>query len=226
MKTNLVLLLVLVSLTFMGCKDPIPDPEQTVLILPEDNTSCIYVSQSSSTASVDFSWKQALHTDEYKLVVKNLTTNEQITSITENTGLRLTLTRGTPYQWKVITTSELSNVETSSSNFSFYLEAQQQVNYLPFPARLLSPQNDEIVTLTNGRYDFSWQGEDIDNDLSHYTLLIGNAEDALSEIATDIVITSFSADLNAAQVYFWQIISYDQIGNSTKSIINRFETAP
>ena len=226
MKTNLVLLLVLVSLTFIVCKDPIPDPEQTVLILPEDNTSCIYVSQSSSTASVDFSWKQALHTDEYKLVVKNLTTNEQITSITENTGLRLTLNRGTPYQWKVITTSELSNVETSSSNFSFYLEAQQQGNYLPFPARLLSPQNDEIVTLTNGRYDFSWQGEDIDNDLSHYTLLIGNAQDALSEIATDIVTTSFSADLNAAQVYFWQIISYDQIGNSTKSIINRFETAP
>ena len=226
MKTNLVLLLVLVSLTFMGCKDSIPDPEQTVLILPEDNTSCLYVSQSSSTASVDFSWKQALHTDEYKLVVKNLTTNEQITSITEKTGLRLTLTRGTPYQWKVITTSELSNVETSSSNFSFYLEAQQQGNYLPFPARLLSPQNDQIVTLTNGRYDFSWQGEDIDNDLSHYTLLIGNAEDALSEIATDIVTTSFSADLNAAQVYFWQIISYDQIGNSTKSIINRFETAP
>jgi len=226
MKTNLVLLLVIVSLTFMGCKDSIPDPEQTVLILPEDNTSCLYVSQSSSTASVDFSWKQALHTDEYKLVVKNLTTNEQITSITENTGLRLTLTRGTPYQWKVITTSELSNVETSSSNFSFYLEAQQQGNYLPFPAGLLSPQNDEIVTLTNGRYDFSWQGEDIDNDLSHYTLLIGNAEDALSEIATDIVTTSFSADLNAAQVYFWQIISYDQIGNSTKSIINRFETAP
>ena len=97
---------------------------------------------------------------------------------------------------------------------------------MPFPAGLLSPQNDEIVTLTNGRYDFSWQGEDIDNDLSHYTLLIGNAEDALSEIATDIVTTSFSADLNAAQVYFWQIISYDQIGNSTKSIINRFETAP
>ncbi len=226
MKTNHVLLLVLVSLTFMGCKDPIPDPQQTVLILPEDNTSCLYVSQSSSTASVDFSWQQALHTDEYKLVVKNLTTNEELTSITENTGLRLTLTRGTPYQWKVITTSELSNVETSSSNFSFYLEAQQQGNYLPFPARLLSPQIDEIVTLTNGRYDFSWQGEDIDNDLSHYTLLIGDAVDALSEIATDVMTTSFSADLNAGQVYFWQIISYDQIGNSTKSIINRFETAP
>lgn len=226
MKTNLVLLLVIVSLTFMGCKDPIPDPEQTVLILPEDNTSCLYVSQSSSTASVDFSWKQALHTDEYKLVVKNLTTNEQITSITENTGLRLTLTRGTPYQWKVITTSELSNVETSSSNFSFYLEAQQQGNYLPFPARLLSPQNDEIVTLTNGRYDFSWQGEDIDNDLSHYTLSIGPSADDLYNIVTDIMASSFSINLNAGEVYFWQIISYDQNGNSTKSLTNRFETAP
>ncbi len=226
MKTNHVLLLVLVSLIFMGCKDPIPDPEQTVLILPEDNTSCLYVSQSSSTASVDFSWQQALHTDEYKLVVKNLTTNEELTSITENTGLRLTLTRGTPYQWKVITTSELSNVETSSSNFSFYLEAQQQGNYLPFPARLLSPQLDERITLTNGEYNFSWQGDDLDDDLSHYTLLIGASADSLNEIATDIIASSYSAALNNGEVYFWQIISYDQIGNSTKSLINRFETAP
>lgn len=226
MKTNHVLLLALVSLTFMGCKDPIPDPEQTVLILPEDNTSCLYVSQSSSTASVDFSWQQALHTDEYKLVVKNLTTNEELTSITENTGLRLTLTRGTPYQWKVITTSELSNVETSSSNFSFYLEAQQQGNYLPFPARLLSPQLDERITLTNGEYNFSWQGDDLDDDLSHYTLLIGASADSLNEIATDIIASSYSAALNNGEVYFWQIISYDQIGNSTKSLINRFETAP
>ena len=48
MKTNLILLLVVASLTLLGCKDPIPDPEQAVLILPEDNTSCLYVSQSSS----------------------------------------------------------------------------------------------------------------------------------------------------------------------------------
>ena len=74
MKTNLILLLVVTSLTLMCCKDPIPDPEQAVLILPEDNTSCLYVSQSSSTASVDFSWQEAQHTDEYLVVVKNLTT--------------------------------------------------------------------------------------------------------------------------------------------------------
>ena len=76
MKTNRILLLVVAALTLLGCKDPIPDPEQTVLILPEDNTSCLYVSQSSSTASVDFSWQEAQFTDEYLVVVKNLTTEE------------------------------------------------------------------------------------------------------------------------------------------------------
>ena len=94
MKTNLILLLVVASMTLLGCKDPIPDPEQAVLILPEDNTSCLYVSQSSSTASVDFSWQEAQHTDEYLLVVKNLTTEEQTTSRTVNTSIRLTLSRG------------------------------------------------------------------------------------------------------------------------------------
>lgn len=226
MKTNLILLLVVASLPLLGCKDPIPDPEQAVLILPADNTSCLYVSQSSSTASVDFSWQEAQHTDEYLVVVKNLTTEEETTSRTVNTSLRLTLSRGVPYQWKVITVSELSSVETSSRSFSFYLEAQQQGNYLPFPARLLSPQVDEVVSLTNGQYNFSWQGEDLDNDLSHYTLSIGASADDLDNIVTDITASSFSTTLNAGEVYFWQIISYDQNGNSTKSLTNRFETAP
>jgi len=215
MKTNRILLLVVAALTLLGCKDPIPDPEQTVLILPEDNTSCLYVSQSSSTASVDFSWQEAQFTDEYLVVVKNLTTEEETTSRTLNTSIRLTLTRGVPYQWKVVTVSELSSVETSSRSFSFYLEAQQQRNYLPFPARLLSRQ-----------YNFSWQGEDLDNDLSHYTISIGASPDVLNEIATDITVSSHNASLNAGEVYFWQIISYDENGNNTKSLINRFETAP
>jgi len=206
MKTNRILLLVVAALTLLGCKDPIPDPEQTVLILPEDNTSCLYVSQSSSTASVDFSWQEAQFTDEYLVVVKNLTTEEETTSRTLNTSIRLTLTRGVPYQWKVVTVSELSSVETSSRSFSFYLEAQQQRNYLPFP--------------------FSWQGEDLDNDLSHYTISIGASPDVLNEIATDITVSSHNASLNAGEVYFWQIISYDENGNNTKSLINRFETAP
>ena len=226
MRNNLVLLFVAVSLTLLGCKDPIPDPGQTVLISPEDNTACLYVSQSSSTASVDFSWQEAQDTDEYLLVVRNLSTDEETTSRTINTSIRLTLTRGVPYQWKVITVSELSSVETSSRSFSFYLEAQQQRNYLPFPARLLSPQLDEVVSLSNGQYNFSWQGDDLDNDLSHYTLSIGTSADALNVIASDIEATSYSASLNAGEVYFWQIISFDQNGNSTKSLTNRFETAP
>jgi len=206
MKTNRILLLVVAALTLLGCKDPIPDPEQTVLILPEDNTSCLYVSQSSSTASVDFSWQEAQFTDEYLVVVKNLTTEEETTSRTLNTSIRLTLTRGVPYQWKVVTVSELSSVETSSRSFSFYLEAQQQRNYC--------------------QYNFSWQGEDLDNDLSHYTISIGASPDVLNEIATDITVSSHNASLNAGEVYFWQIISYDENGNNTKSLINRFETAP
>ena len=226
MKTNLVFLLAAVPLILMSCKDPIPDPEQTVLILPEDNTSCLYVSQSSSTASVDFSWQEAKFTDEYIIVVKNITTEEETTSRTLNTSIRLTLSRGVPYQWKVITVSDLSSVETSSRSFSFYLEGQQQRNYLPFPARLLSPQLDEVVSLSNGQYNFSWQGEDLDNDLSYYTLLIGTSADVLNEIATDITASSISVALNSGEVYFWQVISYDQNGNSTKSLTTRFETAP
>ncbi|MGB1448629.1 MAG: hypothetical protein ACPG8F_02215 [Flavobacteriaceae bacterium] len=216
----------LLSFVLVACKDPIPDPEKAVLLTPEDNTSCLYVSHSSLTASVDFSWQEAAFTDEYKVVIKNLISQEETTSITENIRLRLTLTRGVPYQWKVITTSELSDVETPSVPFSFYLEGLQQRNYLPFPARLLSPQLDELITLNDGAHDFSWEGSDLDDDLDHYTLLVGQSIDALDEVATTITTTNYRFPLNAGQVYFWQVISHDQNGNNTASVISRFETRP
>ena len=158
MKKLVIHFLLFIALGLVACKDPIPDPGQTLLLLPEDNTSCLYVSQSSTTASVDFSWQEAEFTDGYKVVIRNITTEEQITSITQNTNIRLTLARGIPYQWKVLTTSELSIVETPSRNFSFYLEALQQRNYLPFPARLLSPLSDQVIPLADGSYSFDQNG--------------------------------------------------------------------
>ncbi len=226
MRKNIIFLWGLLSFAVVACKDPIPDPEQTLLLQPENNTNCLYVSQSSSTASVDFFWEETDHTDAYKLVVKNLTTNEETTSSTVNTSIRLTLSRGVPYQWKVITTAESTSVETPSRTFNFYLEAQQQRNYLPFPANLLSPQANEVIDLTNGTHLFTWEGEDLDNDLSHYALLMGPSIDELNTIATDISATSHQVDLEAGQVYFWQIISYDLNGNNTASLSKRFETAP
>lgn len=226
MRNYFIALMGVFTFLLIACKDPIPDPEQTTLLAPEDNTSCLYVSQNSTTATVDFSWEEADFTDEYRLVIRNLTTGEESTSITENTSIRLTLTRGVPYQWKVISTSELSTVETSSTSFSFYLEAQQQTNYLPFPARLLSPQQDEMITLSEGAYLFAWEGADLDNDIAFYSLLIGPTIEGLSEIQTNLPGTTFTASLNPGELYFWQIITHDQNANATKSLPIRFETAP
>ncbi len=226
MKKILVSFLGLLILAFVACKESIPDPEQTILLSPEDNTSCLYVSNSSTTASVDFSWEETEFTDEYKVVIRNLITQEETVSITENTHIRLTLTRGVPYQWKVLSTSELSSVETPSTNFSFYLEAQVQRNFLPFPARLISPQLDELVNLVEGEHNFSWEAVDLDNDLSHYTFLLGESIDELEEVAFNILTTNYTMSLNADQIYFWQVISHDQNGNSTKSLSSRFQTAP
>ena len=71
MKKILVSFLGLLILAFVACKESIPDPEQTILLSPEDNTSCLYVSNSSTTASVDFSWEETEFTDQYKVVIRN-----------------------------------------------------------------------------------------------------------------------------------------------------------
>lgn len=64
-------------LILMACKkEVIPDPEPALLIGPQNNNKCNTATQISDQQSqVNFSWQEALHTDEYELVVRDILTN-------------------------------------------------------------------------------------------------------------------------------------------------------
>ena len=106
------------------------------------------------------------------------------------------------------------------------MEAQQQSSHLPFPARLLNPQADEIIQLSNGNASFSWEGADLDNDIASYTLLLGLDENSLQEIVTNHTPSSFTTALEAETSYYWQVVTIDSEGSRSNSEIRYFETAP
>ena len=69
-------------------KEVIPDPEPALLIGPVNNDNCnTAIRISDQQSQVNFSWQEALHTDEYELVVRDILTNVDQKKLT----LRLTL---------------------------------------------------------------------------------------------------------------------------------------
>lgn len=218
--------LIVLTVFLVGCKKPIPAPEAAILVAPEDNVSCLYVPVNTSTANVVFSWQEALNTDSYILNVRNESTGIETSTTTENTSVRLTLSRGVIYLWKVVSISDASDEETESNTRYFFLEAQQQSSHLPFPARLLNPQADEIIQLSNGNASFSWEGADLDDDIASYTLLLGLDENSLQEVVSNLTQSSFTTALEAGTAYYWQVVTVDSEGSRSHSEIRFFETAP
>ena len=210
----------------LGCKDPIPDPEAAILEFPANNLDCIYVSIDSSEAEVLFQWIEALHTDTYRLTVQNIESGHQYVNSTKLQQLTLRLTRGFPYQWKVTSTSEASAVEADSQTRYFYLEGEQQFVHVPFPASLISPQNNAIVSLGNGELDFSWEGADLDDDIESYSFYLGESQDTLVKIAENLSTASFRHGVNRDAQYYWRVVTFDRVGNSSNSQIFGFRTAP
>ena len=215
-----------ILITLVGCKDPIPAPDAAILVAPEDNISCLYVPLNSATANVLFSWQQALNTDDYVLKVRSEATGIETTTPTENTSLRLTLDRGEVYGWKVVSRSEASAEETESNTRYFFLEAQQQLAHLPFPAKLVSPEEEEVVELNNGNVEFSWEGADLDSDISSYNILLGSTETSLETIASGLTQSSYSYAVEMGNQYYWQVETIDREGNRSSSLISNFQTAP
>jgi len=217
---------IILFILLMGCKDPIPTPEAALLLLPEADQSCLYVSVDSAKARVTFSWELALHTDTYTINVVNLVTQELTSIQTEEITATLTLDRGTPYGWEVISSSEVSNKVTPSESRRFYLEGEQQFSYVPFPAKLVSPEMNEVVSLNNGSINLTWTGLDLDNDIDSYAVFLGTSEDDLAEIATGLVSPNHSVSLQSNTAYVWQVTTRDELNNVSTSPYFRFQTAP
>ena len=204
-------------------------PGKTTLISPENVQTCeTGVSISGTQSEVTFTWSESEYTDYYDLNIINLNSNLVIwSSKNKLTSDKVVLVKGQPYSWKVNTrNSEVSEI-TSSDTWKFYLGGLGVVNFAPYPAALLAPNNSSTLERnSNGEITFKWDGSDPDDgDDLVYTLYVdaidGKQTPAASQ--TDLSVKTLNVALDAGITYYWRIKTFDGKNNSY-SVVRSFKT--
>ncbi|NER11746.1 hypothetical protein SAMN06265375_1054 [Muriicola jejuensis] len=223
-----ILMLALVSCGGSGNGDPEPEPPVLVtppsaatLIFPDNNTECnegVVVNATQST--VTFRWTEAQNADTYELNVRNLDNNNTARSNVSTNSTDLTLLRGVPYEWFVISRANGTNETATSATWRFYNQGAGVENYAPFPAEVVSPERGSTVAAT-GNVSLVWAGSDVDNDLVDFEVFFGTDTAALASQGTTTEST-FVATIDAGTIYYWRVLSRDSQSNTSLSEVFEF----
>jgi len=209
-----------------SCKpDPIPEPVAAQLLAPANLDNCTTADKINNNESqVSFLWSIALHTDDYELVIRNQSTGILIRRTTFLNSLNQILQRGSSYSWWVISRSQASDITSKSEVRYFYLEGETEQKHAPFPATLEFPEENSVLSLSNNTITFEWEGSDLDNDIAHYDLYVGTEKETILILAENITQRESEQQLESGTNYFWQVITVDREGNSSKSLVGKFTT--
>lgn len=206
-------------------KQVVPDPKATTLIFPGDNTECNEgVVIDALKSRVTFQWNASEDTDNYEVNIRNINTNQTSTTTVSTEESAITLDRGAPYEWFIISKATGTNVTASSAKFKFYNQGPGIENYAPFPAEVVSPTRGAEVSNSSGTVTLEWKGTDIDNDIAAYEVFFGTNETPTESqgITSE---TSFDVTVTVGTIYYWSIVISDTQGNSSQSDIFEFKVS-
>lgn len=202
--------------------NPITPPSAASLVFPTNNSECTEGNNITSTESnITFDWSNSANTDSYQLVLKNLesqVTNNYNSNISE---IDVTLLRGVPYSWHVI--SRNSGTQTAqSSTWKFYNAGDAITSYAPFPAELIAPTMGTAFEASVTSVTLDWEGNDVDDDITEYEILFGtiNPPTASQGTVTD---SNIQVNVSSGNIYYWKVITKDSQGNSSTSEIFQFK---
>ncbi len=194
-------------------------PKAAELILPANNAICYEgANVTSSTSDVSFSWSTAKDTDVYDLVITNLNTLANTTkSVNSENKATVTLSKGTPYRWQVISKSNKSKEIASSEVWKFYLAGDGASTIAPFPAVIIAPVSGSSVTPNAGRVNLIWTGADLDSKVLSYEIYMDTDQaKVLNRQVAPSVTTSSNLWVNvkSGSVYYWSVKTSDGVLSS------------
>lgn len=233
MKKSRTYWVLLAVLPFLSCgggnDDPgqepkIPTPSAAVLIFPFNNEECTEGNVLSETQSqVTFQWNAAENTDSYTLKLKNLESGTENSTTTTNTQLQLTLDRGTPYAWSVVSKANGTDENATSDTWRFYNAGAATENHAPFPAYDPSPKMG--IAVDPGNITLQWKSTDLDGDALTYAIYLDTANPPIA-LLDESETNSSETMVVPNTVYYWRVVSSDSAGNSSESEIFEFRTNP
>ncbi|MGO4920021.1 hypothetical protein [Maribacter spongiicola] len=203
-------------------EEVINDPVEATLIFPEDKTECNEGTILSDTESkVIFRWNSSEFTDSYELKLKNLETDIVITQDAINDSKEVTISRGTSYEWYIISKSIESDATATSEVFQFFNAAPGVVNHIPFSAEAIAPIDNEILVTNDTFLSLEWQASDIDDDIKEYEIFFGTSIEEMNNIGSTAN-TKIEVDIIFGSTYYWKVRTYDENFNSSESDVFQF----
>jgi len=201
-------------------------PSASTLSHPENNKVCETGSSISETqSSVEFQWNTGTNADSYDLQIANLensqTTNQNNIS---GTSKSVTLIKGAPYSWKVISKRNGTTKTSTSDTWKFYLSGEGITNYPPYPAKLISPKSGSTLSAETTSVEMSWEGSDPDGESLTYTLYFDTTDGLQAPPSENKNLTTPSKTLSVSsgETYFWRVKSTDPNENSSYSSVYTF----
>lgn len=229
-------ILVFMSAWFFACSSggenvvPVttsPPPVAATLALPANGTICLEGQNASATgADVNFSWSVAKDTDYYDIVITNLLNFTSTTKTVNGDKTTVTLNKGIPYSWQIISKSNKVKETASSAVWKFYLAGDGTSTYAPFPATAVSPAAGSSLSATGGKVNLTWLGTDPDSKTLSYEIFIDTDMAKVSSRSVPSIkstIAALTVNVNAASTYYWCIKTSDGT-QSSYSMVYGFRT--
>ncbi|MDF4203985.1 hypothetical protein PXD56_13510 [Maribacter sp. SA7] len=200
------------------------DPGAATLVFPEDNTECnegIINVNDETKSTVTFEWSASENTDSYEVKVKNLETGSITTATSTTNQKEVSINRGTPYEWYVISKANGTSSTATSETWSFYNQGQGIENYAPFPAIAISPQRGSTISSTNLTITLEWSTSDVDDDIVSYEVLFDTTETPITSLGSTTE-SNIDVTVGAGTTYYWKVITTDSFDNTSTSELFEF----
>ncbi|NKI25375.1 hypothetical protein HCG49_02230 [Arenibacter sp. 6A1] len=225
MKQGFLLILTWFFISCGGNDAPKP-PDIAMLVFPEKNSECTtgIPIVGSNSSLVTFRWQASNNTESYTLRVTHLNLNTTETVVVTGTTKDLPLEKGAPYSWQVISKNTVVPTTAISETWFFY-NAGTDTSHAPFPVTITAPKSGATVLKDiNNQVLLAWEGADIDNDLEGYDVYFSTVNPPQT-LAAKLNANSPQIKVNVAAdtVYYWQIVSRDQEGNTATNSISEFK---
>ena len=197
-------------------------PTAAALTFPDNNQECNQGTDVNATqSSVTFTWTASTNTNSYDVKLKDLDAGTTTTHSSNTNELAITIKKGTPYSWYVVSKSTATTETAQSDTWKFYNAGDAVQSHAPFPADLVAPTmgaNLNGVTSVT----LEWAGSDIDNDITGYEIYFETATPPTAQIGAAQTATTIDATVAAGNVYYWRVITTDAEGNNSQSEIFEF----
>jgi len=198
-------------------------PSAATLVFPADNTECnegVISSTDETKSAVTFKWNESENTDSYEVNLRNINTNTSTKSNSTTNDATITIERGTPYEWFVVSKANGTNETASSVKAKFYNQGPGIENYAPFPAEAINPARGSTIA-SAASVNLQWTASDIDADIAGYTIFFGTETNPTTELGTTEE-SNLDAPITSGTTYYWLVITTDSQSNSSTSEIFEF----